>query len=206
MWEVQQGHLEHHLLKKYPLQWCHHERDGVSNHRRLDCLLTRLFRRRSKKTSNLRVTGLCEGNSTVTSEFPSQRASNAENASIWWLNHAIISSFFNNSSSSIVIITIVIINTIAVVAMLYSFAYHDGISYKFEWYFMISVYNLKANKTATLCVFNSFEASSRIWVSRSILMCFYISCLILPLYFVYLMKSSILTHPTRNTLSRFWIF
>ena len=31
------------------------------------------------KTSKLRVTGLCEGNSPVTSEFPAQRASNAEN-------------------------------------------------------------------------------------------------------------------------------
>ena len=33
------------------LQWRHYERDGVSNHRRLDCLPNRLFRRRSKKTS-----------------------------------------------------------------------------------------------------------------------------------------------------------
>ena len=52
------------------LQWRHNERDGVSNHRRLDCLLIHLFRRRSKKTSKLRVTGLCEGNSPVTCEFP----------------------------------------------------------------------------------------------------------------------------------------
>ena len=60
------------------------EHDGHSNHRRLDCLLNRLFRRRSKKTSQLRVTGLCEGNSPVTGEFPAQRASNAEDVSIWW--------------------------------------------------------------------------------------------------------------------------
>ena len=53
----------------------------------LDCLLTCLFRRLSKKTSKLRVTGLCEGNSPVTGEFRSQRASNAENASIWWRHH-----------------------------------------------------------------------------------------------------------------------
>ena len=38
----------------------------------------------SEKTSKLRVTGLCEGNSPVTGEFPTQRASNAENVSIWW--------------------------------------------------------------------------------------------------------------------------
>ena len=48
------------------LQWRHNEGDGVSNHRRLDCLLNRLFRCRSKKTSKLRVTGLCAGNSPVT--------------------------------------------------------------------------------------------------------------------------------------------
>ena len=35
--------------------------------------LNRLFRCRSKKTSKIRVTGLCEGNSPVTGEFCSQR-------------------------------------------------------------------------------------------------------------------------------------
>ena len=65
-----------------PLQWRHNERDGVSNNRHLDCLLDRLFKRRSKKTVNLRVTGLCEGNSPVTGRFPSQRASKVENVFI----------------------------------------------------------------------------------------------------------------------------
>ena len=51
------------------LRWRHNERDGVSNRRRFDYLLN-LFRYRSKKTSKLRVTGLCEGNSPVTGEFP----------------------------------------------------------------------------------------------------------------------------------------
>ena len=37
-----------------------------------------------KKTSELRATGLCAGNSPVTGEFPAQMASNAENVSIWW--------------------------------------------------------------------------------------------------------------------------
>ena len=54
-------------------QWRHNERDCVSNHRLIDCLLNRLFRRRSKKTSKLRVHVLCEGNSAVTGEFPAQR-------------------------------------------------------------------------------------------------------------------------------------
>ena len=34
---------------KLSLQWRHNERDGVSNHRRIECLLNRLYRRRSKK-------------------------------------------------------------------------------------------------------------------------------------------------------------
>ena len=42
---------------------------------------------RSKKTSKPCDTGLCEGNSPVTGEFPSQKASNAENVSIWWRHH-----------------------------------------------------------------------------------------------------------------------
>ena len=52
------------------LQWRHNERAGVSNHWRLDGLLNRLFRRRSTKTSKLRVTGLCEGNSPVKANSP----------------------------------------------------------------------------------------------------------------------------------------
>ena len=40
-----------------------------------------------KKTSKLRVIGRCEGNSPVTGEFSAQRASNAENVSIWWCHH-----------------------------------------------------------------------------------------------------------------------
>ena len=38
------------------LQWRHNGLDGVSNHRRLDCLFNRLFKRRSNKTSTLRIT------------------------------------------------------------------------------------------------------------------------------------------------------
>ena len=40
-----------------------------------------------QKTSKIRVTGLCEGTSPVTSDVHAQRASNAENASIWWRYH-----------------------------------------------------------------------------------------------------------------------
>ena len=61
----------------WALRWRHNERDGVSNHQPHDCLLNRLFRRRSKETSKLRVTGLCEKNSPVAGEFPAQKATNA---------------------------------------------------------------------------------------------------------------------------------
>ena len=53
-----------------PLRWRHNGRDGVSNHQPHQCLVNRLFGRRSKKTSKLRVTGLCVGNSPGTGEFP----------------------------------------------------------------------------------------------------------------------------------------
>ena len=69
------------------LQWRHNGLDSISNHHPHDCLLNRLFRRRSKKTSKLRVTGLCAGNSPGTGEFPAQMASIAENISIWWRHH-----------------------------------------------------------------------------------------------------------------------
>ena len=59
----------------HPLQWGHNECDSVSNNRRLDCLLNRLFTRWSNKISKLPVTGLCAGNSPVTA----RKASNAEN-------------------------------------------------------------------------------------------------------------------------------
>ena len=77
------------LVYSRALQWHHNGRDSVSNHQPHDCLLNRLFRRRSKKTSKLCVTGLCVGNSLGTGEFPAQMASNAENVSIWWRQHEI---------------------------------------------------------------------------------------------------------------------
>ena len=46
-------------LRAHALRWRHNGCDSVSNHQPHDCLLNRLFRRRSKKTSRLRVTGLC---------------------------------------------------------------------------------------------------------------------------------------------------
>ena len=64
------------------LQCRHKERDGVSNHRRLHCLLNRLFRPKSKKPLKPRDTGPL---------FPAQRASNMENVSLWWRFHGLLS-------------------------------------------------------------------------------------------------------------------
>ena len=74
------------------LGWRHNGRDGVSNHRHLDCLLNCLFSFREKKPSKLRVTGLCEGNPPVTGGFPSQWNSNAENFSPLWRHHGNLNS------------------------------------------------------------------------------------------------------------------
>ena len=72
------------------LRWRHNGPDSVSNHQPRDSLLNRLFRRRSKKTSKLCVTGLCAVHSPGTGEFPAQMSSNAENVSIWWPHHVLI--------------------------------------------------------------------------------------------------------------------
>ena len=65
-WEI----VDVHVCRSIPhphcavsLQLRHDGRDSVWNHQPYDCSLIRLFIRRSKKTSKLRVIGLCEGNS-----------------------------------------------------------------------------------------------------------------------------------------------
>ena len=55
-----EGWVKNQLIS---LRWRHNDHDGGSNHQPHGCLLNRLFRRKSKKTSKLRVTGLCVGNS-----------------------------------------------------------------------------------------------------------------------------------------------
>ena len=80
--------MESNLVNcRQALRFRHNECDCVSNYRRLDCLLNRFFRRKSTKTSNLCVTGLCEGIPAVTGRFPSQRVNNALNDSIWWRHY-----------------------------------------------------------------------------------------------------------------------
>ena len=104
------------------LHWRHNDQDSVSNHQPRGCLLNRLFRRRSKKTSKLRVTGLCAGNSPgpvnsqhkwpVTRKMfpfddvimcegnnirrPEQRAHDAMITSLWRQNDVVMSFWRHN--------------------------------------------------------------------------------------------------------------
>ena len=57
------GIIQNKLRWNFTLQWRHNGHDCVSDHQPYDCLLNRLFRHISKKTSKLRATGLCAGNS-----------------------------------------------------------------------------------------------------------------------------------------------
>ena len=90
-------------LFSYTFPWRHNEHDCVSNHQPCDCLLQRLFRCRSKKTSELRVTGLCAGTSPVIGEFPAQLASDAEDVSIWWRHNVISAQWHVWSSYTLVL-------------------------------------------------------------------------------------------------------
>ena len=96
-------------LWRFPLQWRHNEYDGVSNHQLHGCLLNLLFRRRSKKTPKLRVTGLCAGNSPVTGEYPAEMASNAEMFPFddvivlsgqisYWINNGFVGCFWHHDA------------------------------------------------------------------------------------------------------------
>ena len=75
---------KHTESQKFPLQWHHNERDGVLYHRRLGCLLDRLFTRRSKKTSK------------ALRHWPLW-GSNAENTSIWWRHHVNRMKYFRRN-------------------------------------------------------------------------------------------------------------
>ena len=86
-------HVLDHGFSRFTLQWRHNGHNGIPNHQPHNWLLKCLSRHTSRP--KLRVTGLCEGNSPVTGEFPAQRASNMENVSIWWRHH----EFWNSRMS-----------------------------------------------------------------------------------------------------------
>ena len=67
--------VAHKCINKldHTLYWRQNDHSSVSNHQPHGCLLNRLFKRRSKKTSKLRVTGLCEENSPGPVNSPHKR-------------------------------------------------------------------------------------------------------------------------------------
>ena len=71
--------------------WRYNDRNGVSNRQRLDDLPNRLFKRRSNIKVLPRQWPLW-GEPRATGGFPSQRTSHAENVSIWWRHHEIITT------------------------------------------------------------------------------------------------------------------
>ena len=73
-----------------PLEWRHNQRHGVSSYLQcIECLHNSFSGADQRNTSKLCVTGLCEVNSPVTGEFPAQRASEAENVTIWLRHHVV---------------------------------------------------------------------------------------------------------------------
>ena len=70
------------------LQWRYNGRNDVSNHQPHPCLRNRSWAQIKENTKAPRHWPLC-GNSSVTGEFPTQKASNAENVSIWWRHHVL---------------------------------------------------------------------------------------------------------------------
>ena len=68
------------------LHWRHNDHDGVSNHQPHGCLQSFIRAQIKENIKAPRHWPLC-GEITGTDEFPAQRASNAENVSIWWRHH-----------------------------------------------------------------------------------------------------------------------
>ena len=66
----------------------------LPNHRKLHCLMKSLFTLTTKKSSEVYIIGPLLDVPSVTGEFPSERASNAENVAISWCDHGLLPSTF----------------------------------------------------------------------------------------------------------------
>ena len=73
--------------KQRSLQWRLNWHDGVSNHQ-LKSVYSPVYSGADQGKHQSSASLAFEGNSPVTGEFSAQRASNAENVSIWWRHHA----------------------------------------------------------------------------------------------------------------------
>ena len=77
--------VERNELKHISSQWRDNERDGVQNHQRLDCLLNRLFRQRSKKHQSSASPAFV----MEIHRWPLTSGKQCGNVSIWWRLHVI---------------------------------------------------------------------------------------------------------------------
>ena len=73
------------------LQWRHNDHDGVSNHQPHGCLPKRLLRQIKENIKAPRHWPLC-GEFAGVGEISAQRASYAENVSIWWRHHVYVTT------------------------------------------------------------------------------------------------------------------
>ena len=69
------------------LQWRHNERDGVSNHLGIDCLLNCILGADQRKHQSPPSLAFMREIHRWPVDSPSQRTSNAKNVSIWWHHH-----------------------------------------------------------------------------------------------------------------------
>ena len=73
-----------------PLQWCHNERNWVSNHRGVSIVCSIVGSgedlRKHQSSASLAIVG-------GISEFPTQKASSVENVSIWWRHHGVLNIY-----------------------------------------------------------------------------------------------------------------
>ena len=71
----------------------------TSHERHVVSIVEQLMQTLIKETPKSALLALCEENSLVTSEFPTQSTSKAEKASIWWSHHDV-----NNSAIGVTLI------------------------------------------------------------------------------------------------------
>ena len=132
------------------LQCCNTGMRLILIHQRFHCLLSCWFRRRSKKTSKLRVTGLSEGNSSVTGELPAQKASNAENVCIWLRHHVLMlrryTGVINHHNGVCCKILFIPLNSIDILKIIIACCHKRRIETHHVWYWKIQAGKIQAIK------------------------------------------------------------
>ena len=141
----------HYWDKKWTLEWRHNGAMASQIIQPNYSLFKRLFRRRSKKTSKLRVTGLCSGKSPGTGEFPAQMASNAEIVSILWRHHGMgftrQYTIFIHKTSNILVKNMLVI-LLSLTELHGAFLIHLGVKHS---YILCNCFGISRRKSAPTC-------------------------------------------------------